>query len=660
MNLSNLKVNFKINLISILTVIFLTVMVFILYSGMNKIEKGYLTNTELTNLSISITKASEQGLQVSNALRGLIINPSDTKAKDNFVNSVKDFEDLILILKNSSNISKGYERFSIGTLYSSQMEILNQIQKKLKNNESLSKEDNFESTKQWRPLKAALLKWQEANYEKRVFLDNEFKYNINNTTNFIIIILIVIIVSILILVQFISKNITDSLKKFQHGLLSFFRYLNRESSKIELVNINSKDEFGEMSKVINENIIKIEKLLEEDSQFLVGVSNFVQELKNGNNLAKLEQDTSTPALKELKRFLEELRHYFEHTIARDTNILVAVLEKYKQQDYTARFPKPYAKIAVMVNEIGDVICNMLKENKSNGLTLSESSNILLSNVNKLNLSSNEAAASLEETAAALEEITSNIRFNTENIEKMASYSNEVIKSSDNGEKLANETNVSMDEINTQVNAISDAISVIDQIAFQTNILSLNAAVEAATAGEAGKGFAVVAGEVRNLASRSAEAAKEIKELVLTATTKANQGKNIAEHMINGYKQLNENITNTINLIKDIEMASKEQLLGIEQINDAVNQLDQQTQQNAMIASQAHDIAIQTDEISKLIIEEANEKEFIGKNDVKAKNINLNSKSNDIQIAKVTKKIEIKPLKETKIVSKASDEEWESF
>lgn len=106
MNLSNLKVNFKINLISILTVIFLTVMVFILYSGMNKIEKGYLTNTELTNLSISITKASEQGLQVSNALRGLIINPSDTKAKDNFVNSVKDFEDLILILKNSSNISK--------------------------------------------------------------------------------------------------------------------------------------------------------------------------------------------------------------------------------------------------------------------------------------------------------------------------------------------------------------------------------------------------------------------------------------------------------------------------------------------------------------------------------------------------------------------------
>ena len=172
----------------------------------------------------------------------------------------------------------------------------------------------------------------------------------------------------------------------------------------------------------------------------------------------------------------------------------------------------------------------------------------------------------------------------------------------------------MDEINTQVNAINEAITVIDQIAFQTNILSLNAAVEAATAGDAGKGFAVVAQEVRNLASRSAEAAKEIKELVLNATTKANQGKNIAENMIDGYRQLNENIKQTIDLITDIEMASKEQLVGIEQINDAVNQLDQQTQQNANIASQAHDVAIKTDEISKLIIVKANEKKFIGKDE----------------------------------------------
>ncbi len=201
---------------------------------------------------------------------------------------------------------------------------------------------------------------------------------------------------------------------------------------------------------------------------------------------------------------------------------------------------------------------------------------------------------------------------------MAAYSNSVTKSALDGEKLANQTTIAMDDINTQVNTINEAISVIDQIAFQTNILSLNAAVEAATAGEAGKGFAVVAQEVRNLANRSAEAAHEIKVIVKNATDKANQGKEIAAYMINGYKELNENISLTINLISNIESSSKEQLLGIEQINSAVNQLDQQTQQNAQIASQTHDVAVITDKIAKLVVSNANAKEFIGKNEVKAK------------------------------------------
>ena len=214
----------------------------------------------------------------------------------------------------------------------------------------------------------------------------------------------------------------------------------------------------------------------------------------------------------------------------------------------------------------------------------------------------------------------------------------------------------MDEINVQVNAINESISVIDQIAFQTNILSLNAAVEAATAGEAGKGFAVVAAEVRNLASRSAEAAREIKAIVENATSKANQGKQIAGHMIDGYKQLNQNISQTINLISDIEMSSKEQLSGIEQINDAVNSLDQQTQKNAAIATQAHDIALITDNIAKLVVSNANAKEFIGKNEVRAKDINLGNKKESFIPAKKTTS---KPV-EKQIKAKINDEEWESF
>ena len=265
-----------------------------------------------------------------------------------------------------------------------------------------------------------------------------------------------------------------------------------------------------------------------------------------------------------------------------------------------------------INNLRQTITNMLVENKTNGLELDESSDILLENVDKLNISSNAAAASLEETAAALEEITSNIKVNTENIAKMATFSANVTSSSSKGESLASDTTIAMDEINTQVNLINEAISVIDQIAFQTNILSLNAAVEAATAGEAGRGFAVVAGEVRNLASRSADAAKEIKEIVTTATKKANEGKQIASNMIDGYKDLNENIQQTIKLIQEIKTTSSEQQSGIEQINKAINSLDMQTQQNAQVASQSYEVALRIDKIAKLIVTNANEKEFEGK------------------------------------------------
>ena len=302
-----------------------------------------------------------------------------------------------------------------------------------------------------------------------------------------------------------------------------------------------------------------------------------------------------------------------------------ILNEYKNADYRKKLDetivvKDFKTIFSGLNLLQEAFTEILVENKANGLALDESSNILLENVDKLNISSNEAASNLEHTVVALEEMTSNIRNNTENVAKMAILSSEVTSAATSGEKLANETTVAMDEINNQVELINESISVIDQIAFQTNILSLNAAVEAATAGEAGRGFAVVAQEVRNLASRSAEAAKEIKNIVENATKKANYGKEIANNMISGYRQLNENIQQTINLISDIEKSSKEQLFGIEQINNAINQLDQQTRNNAVVSSETHNVAILTDEIAKLVVSNANAKEFIGKEEVKSKNL----------------------------------------
>lgn len=232
------------------------------------------------------------------------------------------------------------------------------------------------------------------------------------------VIAIIAIVAFLLIAMLVAKTIITSVNSLENGLSSFFAFLNREKSVAEPINLHSKDEFGVMAKVINSNIDKITISIKEDNSFVQDVSQFVKELKSGNNLAKLTQNTSTPSLQELKNLLEELRYYFEHTVARNTNMLVDVLEQYKGENYTARFPTPYAKVAVMVNEIGDVISNILAENKRNGLTLESSANVLLSNVEILNSASNTTAASLEETAAALEEITSNIANNTETVVKM--------------------------------------------------------------------------------------------------------------------------------------------------------------------------------------------------------------------------------------------------
>jgi len=310
-----------------------------------------------------------------------------------------------------------------------------------------------------------------------------------------------------------------------------------------------------------------------------------------------------------------------------------------------------------------MITKMLQGSQKDGISLISSANKLTQNVATLSGNATNQASSLEETAASIEEITGNIEQTSKKAQEMNDISMETKSSANEGKNLANDTVAAMDEINATVMEINEAISVIDQIAFQTNILSLNAAVEAATAGEAGKGFAVVAGEVRNLAARSAEAASEIKTLVENATTKADNGKQISNKMIQGFTSLENKIVDTSKLIEDVTTAAKEQTLGMRQIADAVSLLDKFTQENASIADQTNSIAKETQSIASDVVNSVDQNNFEGK-DSNMKNLIKDIESSPkIEPVKVETKTSIKPrnTKKTKIKETSSgDDEWESF
>ena len=216
---------------------------------------------------------------------------------------------------------------------------------------------------------------------------------------------------------------------------------------------------------------------------------------------------------------------------------------------------------------------------------SASSQIAAGNLN-LSSRTEEQASSLEETASSMEELTSTVKQNAENAHlanRLAASASEVASK---GGAVVSQVVQTMESINESANKIVDIIGVIDGIAFQTNILALNAAVEAARAGEQGRGFAVVAAEVRNLAQRSATAAKEIKALISNSVEKVDLGAKLVDQAGVTMNEIVTSVKRVTDIIGEITSASQEQTAGIEQINQAICQMDMTTQQNAALVEEA--------------------------------------------------------------------------
>ena len=407
------------------------------------------------------------------------------------------------------------------------------------------------------------------------------------------------------------KRINNGIESFHEHMKQLMDFAFMKINKMKNIEYDSNDEISLILDELRNYENEFDFLRKEDMKVLGEIVLIMDKMSQGIYKCRVHATSSSFMIRALKDTVNNMLDISEANM----NELKTTLELYANDDYRKQIDiSPRLKdnmLAVMesVNILGNTLKTTAKSNFDNGQTLESNSVVMSNSVKNLVQKSKEQFEALQSTSNAVNEITVITKNNSNNAHKMSDLGKNVQDSVVKGQELATNTAKSMDRINEEVKAINEAISVIDQIAFQTNILSLNAAVEAATAGEAGKGFAVVAQEVRNLANRSSEAAKEIKTLVENATNKATEGKNISDHMIEGYNELNKNIIETIEIINDVSSASTQQMVSLDKINETVTLLDRATNENSSEADRVSRIANETLLMANKLVSDSKNKKF---------------------------------------------------
>lgn len=344
--------------------------------------------------------------------------------------------------------------------------------------------------------------------------------------------------------------------------------------------------------------------LKDIDQTLNGVKSVMADMTKGQFTSRINVNARGD-LATIKDAVNETMTTIESAITDILNVVTAQSEGDLKAKITKNYDGQLAELKHALNHTAEKLEGVVTNALEAAATVAQDANEVSSGAVSLNQRVQEQAAALEETSATMDQMNAAVENNTANAKETALVAQDVQTRAQKGGEVMNQTISAMSNIQESSHKISDIVSLIDGIAFQTNLLALNAAVEAARAGEHGRGFAVVAGEVRALAQKSAEAAKEIKGLIEESVKRVDDGTKLATESGAVLESIKDSIYSVTSMINQIATASQEQADGIRQVHMAINQIDGVTQQNAALVEETSAAAMSLNEqASKLQTEMA--------------------------------------------------------
>jgi methyl-accepting chemotaxis protein len=382
-----------------------------------------------------------------------------------------------------------------------------------------------------------------------------------------------------------TKDLSELLNQLSNTVDDAFKDTIRVANALAGGDLSQKVT-KEYSGAYNQVKVSVNTTADSLTRIVAEIQTIVEAANRGDFSIKMDLNGKQGYTKTLSDLLNLLSNTVDAAFKDTIHVAQALAKGDLTQAVTRDYQGAFNDVKQSLNGTVDNLKRLVGEIKDATDTINTASKEIAAGNSDLSQRTEEQASSLEETASSMEELTSTVRQNAENAKQANQLAIGASDVAGKGGAVVSQVVVTMDSINESSRKIVDIISVIDGIAFQTNILALNAAVEAARAGEQGRGFAVVAGEVRNLAQRSAAAAKEIKTLIGDSVDKVEGGSRLVAQAGATMEEIVTSIRRVTDIMAEITAASAEQSQGIEQVNTAITQMDEVTQQNAALVEEA--------------------------------------------------------------------------